>query len=73
MKLLWISLGLAAIWSTAASAAVEQTLSIIKPDAVQEKHIGDIISSFDKYFFKLDFVRLLFIELFYEVVFFSVV
>lgn len=41
---------LAAVLAVTASAALyaEQTLSIIKPDAVQQHHIGDIISRFEK-------------------------
>lgn len=31
----------------------EQTLSIIKPDAVAEKHIGEIISRFEKHGLKI--------------------
>lgn len=35
------------------NAPVERTLSIIKPDAVQTKHIGDIISRFERSGFKI--------------------
>lgn len=34
--------------AAAASLQAEQTLSIIKPDAVKARHIGDIISRFEK-------------------------
>lgn len=34
--------------SIAGKSEVEQTLSILKPDAVQNKHIGDIIARFEK-------------------------
>lgn len=39
---------IAAALSAAMGLSGEQTLSIIKPDAVQTHHIGDIISRFEK-------------------------
>lgn len=39
-------------------SAVEQTLSIIKPDAVATNHIGDIISRFEKAGLKIAAIRM---------------
>jgi nucleoside-diphosphate kinase len=37
-----------ALFSAPTDAQLEQTLSIIKPDAVEKNHIGDIIARFEK-------------------------
>jgi nucleoside-diphosphate kinase len=39
--------------------AVEQTLSIIKPDAVRDNHIGEIVDSFEKAGLKISAQRMM--------------
>ncbi len=46
MKKLLVALALGT--ALLSEAKIEETLSIIKPDAVKEQHIGDIISIFEK-------------------------
>ncbi|KAF3361600.1 Nucleoside diphosphate kinase 1 [Chlamydiales bacterium STE3] len=41
-------LGLALSASLFAEGQIEQTLSLIKPDAVEANHVGDIIAKFEK-------------------------
>lgn len=39
-------------------SSVEQTLSIIKPDAVEQNHIGEIIARFEKEGFKISAIKM---------------
>lgn len=48
MKKLLTSLALFLVAANGLQAAQEQTLAIIKPDAVADHHVGDIISRYEK-------------------------